>query len=149
MERVGLLDAYHTPRICKECGGVMIFKGVGEYCCEDCGGVAYDDYGRVRVYLEEHPGANIVEVEQNTGVPQKTIRQLLREARIQVADGSQTFLHCEICRKNIRYGRYCPECEKLAQRNREEHQDRVKGLQGFGMAQKGEEGQRRFMRDGE
>ncbi|MCM1112322.1 MAG: hypothetical protein NC399_03595 [Muribaculum sp.] len=149
MERVGLLDAYHTPTTCQECGGMMIFKGVGEYRCEDCGSVAYDDYGKVRVYLEEHPGANAVEVEQNTGVPQKTIRQLLREARIQVADGSQTFLHCEICRKNIRYGRYCPECEKLARRSLEEHQDRVKSLQGFGKVQKGEEGQRRFMRDGE
>ncbi|MCM1100636.1 MAG: flagellar protein [Clostridium sp.] len=147
MEKVGLLDAYHTPLVCKECGGRMIFKGVGEYHCEDCGYVDYDDYGKVRQYLEEHPGANAVEVEEHTGVQQKIIRQMLREARIQVAEGSQSFLHCELCGKGIRYGKFCPECEKKFNKSAEEHQQRVKNLQGYGKNQKSEDGQRRFMRD--
>ena len=31
------LDPYHSPAYCSKCGGVMIFRGVGEYRCEDCG----------------------------------------------------------------------------------------------------------------
>ena len=52
MNGMGALDMYHIPRVCTECGGVMIFKGVGEYHCEECGAVDYDDYGKVRGYIE-------------------------------------------------------------------------------------------------
>lgn len=146
-------DTYHMPRVCTECGGVMIFKGVGEYHCEDCGKVAYDDYGKVRLYLEKNPGANLMKLEQETGVSQKTIRQMLRESRIQVSENSQTFLHCEMCGTNIRFGRLCPTCEEKYHRNAEKeqraklhhHQD----VHGFAAARKGEEGQRRFIRKDE
>ena len=40
-------DNYNRPTICPECGGIMIFRGVGEYKCEDCGSLGYDDYGKV------------------------------------------------------------------------------------------------------
>ena len=102
MDSLNLLDAYHIPRVCTECEGVMIFKGVGEYHCEKCGRVAYDDYGKVRLYLEKNPGANAVAVEAETGVSQKTIRLMLKESRLQVAEGSPAFLHCESCGKIIK-----------------------------------------------
>lgn len=143
----GLFDYYHVPCKCAECGGIMIFKGVGEYHCEECGAVAYDDYGKVRLYLEDHKGANVVEVEHETGVSQKSIRQMLRESRLQVAENSRTFLNCEICKKTIRSGRFCPECELKVHRNVEEHMRRENKLQGFAAAQAGDRGQRRFMRD--
>ena len=72
-------DKYHVPNICAECGGEMIYKGVGEYQCEQCKAVVYDDYGKVRLYVEQHPGATISDTEAATGVPHKVIRQLLRE----------------------------------------------------------------------
>ena len=37
-------DIYNRPLVCEECGGIMIFKGVGEYQCEKCRHVAYDEY---------------------------------------------------------------------------------------------------------
>lgn len=149
IDKIGLLDDYHVPRVCVECGGVMIFKGVGEYHCEKCGMVAYDDYGKVRLYLEKKPGANAVEVEKETGVAQKTIRQMLKESRLQVAEGSQTFLRCEVCGKDIRSGRFCSECEKKVHHTLEEQQRRLSNLslQGFGMSSSGEEGQKRFRRN--
>lgn len=146
MENFERLDVYHVPRVCAECGGVMVFKGVGEYHCEDCDSVAYDDYGKVRLFLEGKPGANAMEVEQGTGVSQKTIRLMLRESRLQVSEGAQGFLHCEVCGKAIRYGCMCPECEMKSHRSLEEHERRIKNLQGYGTSLKGEEGQRRFMR---
>ena len=33
-------DQYNIPTTCAQCGGVMVFKGVGEYQCEVCGEVA-------------------------------------------------------------------------------------------------------------
>lgn len=49
-------DNYNRPTICAECGGIMVFKGVGEYKCEKCGSVGYDDYGKTRNYIEHHRG---------------------------------------------------------------------------------------------
>ena len=144
-----LIDVYNIPRTCKECGGVMVFRGVGEYRCEDCGLVDYDDYGKVRLYIEEHKGATAAEIEAAIGVSQRSIRRMLRESRIEIAEGSKMFLHCEICGKEIRSGRFCRECETKVHRNMEEAQREAlrKQVKGVGMGSQGEEGQRRFMRD--
>ena len=147
MDNLNLLDVYHVPRTCVECGGVMVFKGVGEYHCEDCGSVAYDDYGQVRLYLEQNPGANAVAVELDTGVSQRTIRLMLKESRLQVAEGSPSFLHCESCHKTIRSGRLCSECEIQYHRNLEQKQRKANSLHGYGTEHGGDSGHRRYMRE--
>ena len=148
MERLLTSEAYKIPRVCEKCGGVLVFKGLGEYQCEECGEKAYDDYGKVRAYIEEHRGATAVEVEAAVGVSQKIIRRLLKDGRIEIAEGSKMFLHCELCDKPIRSGRYCPECEMKMHRSMEEKQreDRNRNLQGFSKGNNSDEGQRRFMR---
>lgn len=145
----GFVDYYHVPRTCKQCEGVMIYKGVGEYKCENCGFVDYDDYGKVRLYIEEHHGATAAEIEAAVGVAQRTIRQMLRESRIEVAEGSRSFLHCEICGKEIRSGKYCPECETKIHRGLEAEQREMhrRDGKGYGKQQSGDEGHRRFMRE--
>lgn len=149
MDSILFRDDYHIPRTCEKCGGVMIFKGVGEYHCEDCGTVAYDDYGKVRLYIEQHRGATAAEIESAIGVPQRTIRLMLKEGRLEVTADSRTFLHCEFCGKQIRSGTYCPECEMKGHRSLEAEQraKRHLDLHGFGLGQKGEEGQKRFTRE--
>jgi len=142
-----LKDDYHIPRNCAKCGGIMIFKGVGEYRCEECGELAYDDYGKVRLYIEGHKGATAAEIENAIGVPQRSIRQMLKEGRLEVTQDSKVFMYCEVCRKPIRSGRYCPECEVKLHRSMEAEQRdmRIKKMQGYGQG-KGDDGQRRFMR---
>lgn len=151
MDSLEMMNDYHVPRYCKKCNGVMIFRGVGEYQCEDCGYVDYDDYGKVRLYIEAHKGATAVEIEAATGVSQRAIRRMLRESRIEVAEGSKMFLHCERCGKEIRSGRFCEECEAKIHRNMEEQQREKlrRDKRGYGHSQAGEEGQRRFMREHE
>lgn len=146
---LNLLDYYNIPRTCKECGGVMIFKGVGEYHCEDCGYVDYDDYGKVRLYIEKHKGATAAQIEAAIGVSQKSIRRMLKESRLEIAEGSRSYLHCEVCGKNIRSGRFCRECEANVHRNLESAQREAlhKNMKILGMGNQGEEGQRRFIRD--
>lgn len=145
------LEDYNKPIICDVCGGRMVFKGVGEYQCENCGNLEYDDYGKVRTYIETHPHERMMsDVEKNTGVSRKVIRQMLREERIEIAADSTIFLQCEICKKSIRSGRYCPECAKKV-RAQEEMEKAKKGhrntLQGFGHKQREEEGEKRFHRE--
>ncbi|MDE6318136.1 MAG: hypothetical protein K2M22_00155, partial [Lachnospiraceae bacterium] len=79
------IATYNRPTYCAECGGVMVFKGVGEYQCEACGFLDYDDYGKVRNYIEKHIGANAAEASKATGVSQKAIRDMLKEARLEIA----------------------------------------------------------------
>lgn len=142
------LDMYNIPRVCKECGGVMVFKGVGEYHCEECGAVDYDDYGKVRGYIENHKGATAAEIEKEVGVSQRTVRRLLKDGRLEIAEGSKAYLRCELCGKEIRSGQYCPECEIKVHRNLEAKQRELmnKDTRGFGFEQQGEEGQKRFKR---
>ncbi len=126
----------------------MVFKGVGEYHCEDCGAVDYDDYGKVRRYIEEHKGATAAQIESAIGISQRTIRQMLKDGRLEVTADSRAFLHCEVCGKPIRYGEYCQECEMSLHRNFEAQQRAQvkKNIQGYSLGQKGEDGQRRFTR---
>ncbi|NLG03911.1 MAG: hypothetical protein GX567_08820 [Clostridia bacterium] len=98
------------PTRCSVCNGPLVYKGVGEYHCTECHNVDYDDYGKVRLYIEMHHGANTTEISEGTGVPQSRIRQLLKEERLEVAANSVTFLHCELCGTEIRSGKYCADC---------------------------------------
>lgn len=143
------LDVYNRPTECPECGGIMVFKGCGEYQCEKCRHVEFDDYGKVRNYVEAHRGVTAAQAAEATGVKQKTIRTMLKESRLEVADGSNTFLKCEMCGANIRSGRVCPKCEvefnrKMEAQLRGRHE---KAIAGFGLGHSGgEEGSKRFTR---
>ena len=80
---------------------------------------------------------------------QRTVRRLLKDGRLEIAEGSNVYLRCELCGKEIRSGQYCPECEIKVHRNLEAKQRELmnKNARGFGFEQKGEEGQKRFRRE--
>lgn len=149
MDQRDFLESYHIPRVCGECGGVMVYKGVGEYQCEECERLDYDDYGKVRLYIEKHRGATAAEIESAVGVSQRIIRRLLRDGRIEVTENSRTFLSCDLCGKKIRSGQYCSECEMNMHRSIEAKQRAMsnKNTHGFGLGQKSSEGHKRFVRD--
>lgn len=142
-------NAYNRPTYCPECESVMIFKGVGEYQCEKCGYLAYDDYGKTRNYLEKHTGATTAQVSEATGVSQRSIREMLKEARLEIAANSNFFLRCEVCGASIRMGRFCPKCETAYHRSLEEKaRARNNKMAGFRVERpKAEEGAKRFKRD--
>jgi hypothetical protein len=141
----------HIPRSCINCGGGDIeYKGVGEYKCKNCGTLMYDDFGKVRNYLEEHRGATQSEVSRETGVSMDVIRHLLREDRIEIAANSGVYLQCEICKAPIRSGKYCNECARKVEHMQKEetakmHKENM-NMHGYGKATTGESGARRFIR---
>ena len=108
----------------------------------------YDDFGRVHIYLEDHRGATMQQVAQATGVSMDSIRQFLRDDRIEIIEGSGVLLYCEICRAPIRSGRFCESCQKRMDQVQKEQNasGHHSSMQGFGMAKKGESGSKRFTR---
>ncbi|MCR5303553.1 MAG: hypothetical protein K6E33_03245 [Lachnospiraceae bacterium] len=145
------LEQYDVPKSCEKCGGVMVFQGVGEYKCEDCGATAYDDYGKVRNYLETHRGATMTDISNNAGVSRQKVIRMLKEGRFEVAEGSKSFLKCEICGDPIRAGRFCAKCERelherIEDNERKRHQA-IRNMSGVSTERKNlSHGERRFMR---
>lgn len=140
--------AYGRPTNCCVCGGSLVYKGVGEYQCSECHSLEFDDYGKVRLYIEAHNGATAAEISEATEVSQAKIRQMLKEERLEVTSDSIAFLHCELCGIDIRSGKYCVSCATKVKKDvladsKAIHNSKV---QGFGAAKRGEDGERRFMR---
>ena len=88
LDQIMLNFDLNRPTVCEACNSTDIaYNGLGEYHCKDCGTIMYDDYGRVRSYVEQHRGANEVDVSQATGVSRDKIRQFVREQRFEVVNG--------------------------------------------------------------
>lgn len=148
-EEILLSRNIHVPRVCEKCGKANPqYMGVGEYKCSECGYIMYDDFGRVRNYLEVHSGATQSEVSRETGVAMDTIRQFLKDERLEIAAGSGVMLACEICKAPIRSGRYCAACARVVEQRKEMEKtsSHKSTVQGFGTVHKGEAGAKRFTR---
>ena len=98
---------------CIECGRSFGSKN-GEKLCKRCSEKKVDDdFKKVRDYLYDHPGADISDVSEHTGVEEKIILKLLRQDRIEVVDEENSILKCKSCGKPIKSGRLCEECKKI------------------------------------
>ena len=127
----------------------MIFEGVGEYRCEKCGKLDYDDYGKVRRFLETNGTANMTQISGYTGVTVSAIKRMVREARFTIASDSPAFLTCERCGERIYSGMYCQRCEtflhrQIEQEEKEKRQSHIQG--GFSVDKHEAKGERRFSR---
>ncbi len=151
MRKKLLQTELERPTLCKACSGVLVYKGIGEYKCEECGALEYDDYGKVRNYLEKHRGANVAEISGATDVSHKAIREMIKERRFEIVDNRGGYLRCEICGEGITSGRLCSKCEESYHRDVEAkaREDRKKGMTmtGYGEASTGERGSKRFTRE--
>ena len=99
---------------CVKCG--RAFAYVDSDLCSRCGGGDEDDFKKVKLYLYDHPGANVVEVSEETGVSEKQILRYLRENRIEIIEEDNLLLDCERCGVSIRSGRFCDKCTAELQR---------------------------------
>ncbi len=149
MRKPLLLKEVERPTFCRKCNGVMVYKGLGEYRCEECDAQEFDDYGKVRRYLEEHKGANVSEISSETGVTHKSIRDMVKEKRFEIIDTRGGYLKCEVCGASIRSGRFCPICEEAYHRKVEEEMrnERKNSFAGYGENMQTEKGSKRFTRE--
>ncbi len=151
MRKPFLLEEMERPSFCLKCRGVMVYKGLGEYECEGCGELAYDDYGKVRKYLEAHKGANVAQISSETGVTHKSIRKMVKDKRFEVMENRGGYLRCEICGVDIKTGRFCPKCEEAYHRKVEDElrnskKKKSKNMAGYG-DNEGESGLKRYTRE--
>ena len=101
-----------AKRRCSNCGQVMQYRSLGEYRCPFCGNEELDDYGKIRQYLDEHGPTPGTVIEQETGVRLSVINSYLRRGKLEINDNSPIFIRCEICGKDIKFGRVCAACAK-------------------------------------
>lgn len=109
-ERIMFTDNLY---LCPKCGAEYEYISMGEYRCPKCGNTDKDDYGKVRDFIEENGPSSALTIAQGTSVPVLKIKQFLRQGRIEIPDGSSSYIKCEKCGEaDIRFGRFCPECAR-------------------------------------
>ena len=59
-------------------------ESIGENAFRECENLEYDDYGKVRNYLDENKGTPITVIARDTGVSKWTIRQMVEEERFDI-----------------------------------------------------------------
>jgi len=104
------------PDRCQICGKRLTYKGAGRYVCDNCQTEVLDDFGKIKEYLDSHGPTPAVTIAKATGVDRDTINYYLRKGRVEITEGSKYYLNCERCGCSIRYGRYCPDCVREADR---------------------------------
>lgn len=115
------------PVKCIECEGKLKYNGCGEYECMKCKNVQYDDFGKVKKFLDENGPSGAPTVVASTGVPGYIVTELLKTGRIEIVNNSKIFIKCEKCGCSIKYGRICPECANNIVNNISEELDMVVG----------------------
>lgn len=102
----------NKPVMCEKCKGKLFYKGGGRYECNSCDYFVLDDFGKIKVFLEENGPNPMLIISQATGVEYEIIERYLRKGRLEIPEGSKYYLDCEKCGCSIRYGKYCPDCIK-------------------------------------
>ncbi|MBE5852217.1 MAG: hypothetical protein E7299_04590 [Lachnospiraceae bacterium] len=102
------------PEVCPECKRKLTYKGAGRYMCDTCQREVLDDFGKIKAFLDENGPTPAITIAKATGVDRDTINYYLRKGRVEIPEGSKFYLKCEKCGCSIRYGRYCPDCVKVA-----------------------------------
>lgn len=102
----------NRKRTCPECGERLQYLAMGDFKCPKCGHTEQDDYGKVRSFLDANGPQPATVIEEETGVPRPVIDDFLRKGRLEINENSPVFLRCELCGKDIKYGRICAACAK-------------------------------------
>lgn len=97
-------------RNCRSCGRIFNYVA-GPIMCPSCREGLEKKFQEVKEYIREHPGVTIPEVSEVCDVEPSTIRQWLREERLELSESSPIYLNCESCGALIRCGKYCEKCK--------------------------------------
>lgn len=108
LERMLIIN---KPITC-ECGGKYFHFGGGKYKCQNCNEITYDDFGKVKKFLDENGPMPILAISSATGVSSEIIEFLLKDGRVEIIEGSKYYLQCSKCGCSIRSGRFCVDCAR-------------------------------------
>lgn len=100
----------YTIEVCKNCRRLFKYYGFGSRYCPECSKIDEEQRDKVKAYIREHGPENKYEIALATGVPEAEIAQYLRDGMLEIPEGSVAYIKCESCGRDIRSGRWCPEC---------------------------------------
>lgn len=95
---------------CTDCKALFQYPGFGAKLCPACKKKEEEMFEKVKTFLNEHGPATYAVIAEETGISETTIKQWLKDGRLEVPEGSDIYIKCEHCGCNIRSGRYCPSC---------------------------------------
>ncbi len=109
------VNAFRTNRIpivCEGCGCEELeYIRVGIYRCTKCGKDNYDDFQKIRNFLELAGSASAMVIERETGVPRRTIDYFFRQEYLEIPSNSPDRVPCQRCGAPIRTGTLCEHCK--------------------------------------
>jgi predicted amidophosphoribosyltransferase len=100
----------HKVKTCRHCGKMFSDYGLSYGYCDRCAKIDNEVFHRVKEYIWEHGTASGSEVSTVLHVSLGRIYGYLKDGRLEIPENSPIYIHCELCGKEIRYGRYCREC---------------------------------------
>ena len=95
---------------CHQCRKIFTYLGYGPELCPECRKKDEEDFTKVKSYLRENPGKTLAQTAEDCDVKIETIRQWLRDERLEYSKAGDTGITCEKCGKPIRSGHICNEC---------------------------------------
>lgn len=98
-----------NAQACKRCGKLFNYM-VGDKLCPSCREEMEEKFQEVKKYILDNKGASVTEVADKCNVQATWIQKWLREARLELTEGSAITLNCESCGARIRSGRLCKDC---------------------------------------
>jgi predicted amidophosphoribosyltransferase len=108
---------FEEAKKCPACGFNMKYIYGEMYECPECGTKMLSDFGKVREFLDIHGPQPASIISEATGVSLHVIDGYLKQGRVEIPDGSDTYIKCQGCGTDIRYGRFCPECMMKLSKN--------------------------------
>ncbi len=96
--------------VCKRCGK-MYDTTFGRYC-PNCVKLYDEEYKKVKDYLWDHKNSTMTEVAEACEVSTKTIKEWIREEKIEFKNAEGSGMFCESCGKAISSGKYCEACKQ-------------------------------------
>ena len=72
-----------VPTVCKECDGKYEYVSHGKYVCTDCKSVAYDDFGKIRKFIEDNGPSTLMAIVKGTGVPLSKVNDFVSDGRME------------------------------------------------------------------
>lgn len=74
-DRTNALRVNKVPTVCEYCGGNLQHGALGAYICSRCGREYYDDFRKIRNFLETNGSATAWEISKCTGVTMSTVKE--------------------------------------------------------------------------
>ncbi|MCR5410756.1 MAG: flagellar protein [Lachnospiraceae bacterium] len=93
---------------CTRCRRLFNYIG-GERLCPSCKEESEKEFQRVRDYIWDHKGCNLVEVSEFCEVSEKQIKEWIRSERLEFYSPAGDIV-CEKCGTPIISGRFCDKC---------------------------------------